>query len=285
MLKNNYLQADESPIKVLESAPDKGKKGTAHQGYMWVYRSPRKGIVIFQYRKGRGAHGPKEMLSNYQGWLQTDGYIVYDKIAKVVDLQLVGCWAHARRKFYEAKTFDRQRAEYALDKIQNIYLQERQCKELTTEQCKAYRLQHIALLMDQLHQWAQAEQYKVLPKTPIAKAIGYLLHQWEKLYRVLQDGQLEIDNNRIENKIRPLALGRKNYLFAGNHKAGQHIAMMYSFFATCREHHINPYDWLKDVLEKIPETKITELEKLLPQNWAAPKTKSETENTTINTSS
>jgi len=132
---------------------------------------------------------------------------------------------------------------------------------------KIYRNEHTAPIMEELKKWAEQEQHKVLPKTPIGKAIGYLLKQWKKLHQVLQSGQLELDNNRIENKIRPLALGRKNYLFAGNHKAGHHIAMMYSFFATCKEHEVNPYEWLKDILEKLPETKVTQLEGLLPQNW------------------
>ena len=125
--------------------------------------------------------------------------------------------------------------------------------------------------MNELYDWAEKEQYKMLPKSPIGKAIGYFLNQWKKLNRVLEAGYLELDNNQIENKIRPLALGRKNYLFAGNHNAGQNIAMMYSFFATCKEHNVNPYDWLKDVLERVPDTKITDLEKLLPQNWVMEK--------------
>jgi transposase len=264
LLENNYLQADESPIKVLETE----KKGSTHQGYMWVYRSPLKGIVVFQYRKGRGANGPKEMLATYQGYLQTDGYIVYDKIAKSGNFELVGCWAHARRKFFESKNFDQERSEFVLGKIKTIYLHDRQSKELTIEDRKKYRTEQVAPLMNELHDWAEKEQYKMLPKSPIGKAIGYFLNQWKKLNRVLEAGELELDNNQIENKIRPLALGRKNYLFAGNHNAGQNIAMMYSFFATCKEHNVNPYDWLKDVLEKISDTKMTDLEDLLPQNWS-----------------
>ena len=267
MLASNYLQADESPIKVLDSE----KKGSTHQGYQWIYRNPLKGIVMLQYRKGRGSNGPKEMLSGYQGYLQTDGYIVYDKIAKAGKIELVGCWAHARRKFFEALKFDKKRSEFVLEKIKTIYLHEKECKDFVAEERKKYRLEKVAPLMHELHTWAENEQYKVTPKTPIGKAIGYFLNQWPKLSRVLQAGELEIDNNKIENKIRPLALGRKNYLFAGNHQAGQNIAMMYSFFATCKEHNINPYDWLKDVLEKLPDTKMTDLEKLLPQNWALEK--------------
>jgi transposase len=287
MLESNYLQADESPIKVLDSekpADRKGGKGSTHQGYQWIYRNPLKGIVVFQYRKGRGSNGPKEMLSGYQGYLQTDGYIVYDKIAKAGKIELVGCWAHARRKFFEALKFDKKRSEFVLEKIKTIYLHEKECKDFVAEERKKYRLEKVAPLMQELLTWAENEQYKVTPKTPIGKAIGYFLNQWPKLNRVLQAGELEIDNNKIENKIRPLALGRKNYLFAGNHQAGQNIAMMYSFFATCKEHSINPYDWLKDVLEKLPDTKMTDLEKLLPQNWTLEK-KKETEKIKVNTTS
>jgi len=268
----NYLQADESPIKVLENE----KRNATHQGYQWVYRNPLTKIVVFQYRKGRGSNGPKEMLADYKGYLQTDGYVVYDKIAKTANaiqpqsLILVGCWAHARRKFFDALNFDKERATFVLEKIKTIYTHDRQCKDLKAEQRKTYRLQHTAPVMGELKKWAEEEQHKVLPKTPIGKAIGYLLKQWKKLHQVLQSGLLELDNNRIENKIRPLALGRKNYLFAGNHKAGQHIAMIYSFFATCKEHEVNPYEWLKDVLEKLPQTKVTQLEHLLPQNWSLP---------------
>ena len=268
----NYLQADESPIKVLESE----KKGKTHQGYQWVYRNPQNKIVVFQYRKGRGSNGPKEMLADYKGYLQTDGYVVYDKIAKAANalqpksLILVGCWAHARRKFFDALDFDKEQANFVLEKIKTIYAHDRQCQDLTANQRQSYRHQHITPIMEGLKKWAEEQQHKTLPKTPIGKAIGYLLKQWKKLDRVLLDGQLELDNNRIENKIRPLALGRKNYLFAGNHQAGQRIAMMYSFFATCKEHQINPYEWLKYVLEKLPDTKLTQLDNLLPHNWTPP---------------
>jgi len=263
LLESDYLQADESPIKVLDS----DKKGSTHQGYMWVYREPLREIVVFQYRKGRGVHGPKEMLETHRGYLQTDGYGVYDKIAKSSNFKLVGCWVHARRKFFEAINYDKNRAEFALSVFKEIYTHEAECKTLTAEERKKYRLKNMAPLMNELYDWAEAEQYKVLPKSPIGKAIGYFLNQWKKLNCVLEAGQLELDNNRIENKIRPLALGRKNYLFAGSHKSGQNIAMMYSFFATCKEQGVNPYLWLKDVLEKLPDMKICNIHILLPQFW------------------
>ena len=125
LLESDYLQADESPIKVLENE----KTDSTHQGYQWVYRAPLKGIVVFQYRKGRGANGPKEMLATFKGYLQTDGYIVYDKIAKTGNFELVGCWAHARRKFYEAKNFEKAQSEFVLGKIKTIYVKREKKKK------------------------------------------------------------------------------------------------------------------------------------------------------------
>lgn len=260
-LQTDYLQADESPIQVQDSE----KKGATHRGYQWVYRDALSGIIIFQYRKGRGMHGPKEMLKDYQGYLQTDGYKVYDKIGKKPGINLVGCWAHSRRKFYEAKSSNKALAQQALNIYQTIYLHDRKAKAIETiEQRKNYREQHIKPIMLQLKSWVEEHQHKTLPKSPIGKAITYVLLQWPKLRAVLDDGRLEIDNNLIENKIRPLALGRKNYLFAGSHQAAQRIAMMYSFFATCKAKQVNPYDWLKTTLEKIPSTKLSELDQLIP---------------------
>ncbi len=260
LLQSSHLQADESPIKVL----DNDKPNATHQGYQWVYRCVQTGVVIFHYRKGRGQHGPKEILKNYSGYLQSDGYVVYDKIAKVYGLRQVGCWAHARRKFFEAKDSDENLAVIALKIFQQIYTHERESKLMDPEHRHSYRKEHLEPLFNNLYNWAIEHQLKVLPKSPIGKAINYLLNQWRKLNAVLEDGALEIDNNLIENKIRPLALGRKNYLFAGSHDAAQRIAMMYSFFATCAAKEVNPYQWLKRTLEEIPGAKMTELDKLLP---------------------
>jgi transposase len=251
----NYLQVDESPIKVLESEKEK----QSHQGYQWVYHSPQDKIVVFHYRKGRGMHGPKEFLTNYKGYLQCDGYKVYDKIGQSSDIDLVGCLAHARRYFHQAQDNDRVRSEKALDIFQSIYQGERKWKngEITQEQ----RKEKIGDHLKDLKQWCEEEVYKVLPKSSIGKAIGYYLKQYPKLEKVVEKEFIQIDNNLIENKIRPLALGRKNYLFAGNHQSAQRIAMMYSFFATCIAKGKNPGLWLEDSLTKlaVPEYPLTDL--------------------------
>ena len=261
ILQSTYLQADESPISVL----DRDKPQSTHQGYQWVYHSPEKRLILFDYRKGRGKAGPKEILQNYKGILQCDGWQVYDKIAqRYMDIILAGCLAHVRRKFYEAIDNDSGRAQHALNIIKQIYLHERIAKE--QEDRKAYRDQHMAPLLVALKEWADQQAIQVLPQSPIAKAIGYFIKQYHKLETIFQDGRIELDNNLIENKIRPLALGRKNYLFAGSHQGAQRIAMMYSFFASCKANDVNPYKWLKYTLSNIHKAKISELHKFLPNN-------------------
>lgn len=260
IMAQDYIQADESPIKVL----DGDKPGATHQGYQWVYHSPEQKIVIFRYRKGRGQHGPKETLAHYQGYLQCDGYTVYDKIGAKKGIELVGCWAHLRRKFYDAKDSDEQASQVALKIIQQIYHHERQAKDFSAAQRWEYRNIHTVPLMDQLKVYLDQQALHTLPKSPLGKAITYAQKQWPKLIAVNQDGRLAIDNNWIENKIRPLALGRKNYLFAGSHRAAQGIALFYSFFGTCKARRVNPYDWLKDTLERIKGTKLSELGRLMP---------------------
>jgi transposase len=264
LLDSEYIQADESPIKVL----DKDKKQATHQGYQWVYRNPENGIVFFQYRKGRGMHGPKEILKDYNGYIQCDGYVIYDKLAKIYpSIILVGCLAHSRRKFVEAIKSDAARANYAINIYKEIYRHDSISKQLDVDQRLAYRIKHIKPIMVSFKIWLEEHHDKLAPKSPIAKAIYYALNQWHKLINIFKDGKIELDNNAIENKIRPLALGRKNYLFAGSHDGGQRIAIMYTFFATCKHHNVNPFEWLKYVLDNIAEAKMSDLDKFLPQNF------------------
>lgn len=240
--KSHYIQVDESPIKVLES--EKAKQ--CHQGYQWVYHSPVDQLIVFHYRKGRGMQGPKEFLKDYQGYLQSDGYGVYDKIGQAKDIQLVGCLAHARRYFHQAIDNDSSRSKYALDLFQTIYGIEGKWKneEISQEDRKEQIRTHLHELKD----WCDQQAYEILPKSSIGKAVRYYLNQYPKLKNVAETKEIQIDNNLIENKIRPLALGRKNYLFAGRHKSAQRIAMMYSFFATCKAKKLDPSEWLENTL-------------------------------------
>lgn len=262
IINQGYIQADESPIKVM----DERKKNKTSTGYHWVYYSPLEKMVLFDYRPTRGREGPEELLKNFKGYLQTDGYKVYDEFNTRENITLIGCMAHARRYFDKALDNDKSRAEYALTEIQKLYAIERKCKEMTNDERHTYRLDHAQPILEEFVKWLVREQTNTLPKSPIGKAIAYTIGRWEYLRAYLYDGALEIDNNLIENSIRTLAIGRKNYLFAGSHNGAKSAAMFYSFFGTCKKHNVNPYLWLKKVLDVIPDYKVNRLEELLPQN-------------------
>lgn len=263
VIASGYVQVDESPIKVQDS----DKRGATHRGYQWVYHSPEQKLVYFDYRKGRGENGPKEILAEYKGLLQCDGYSVYDKIGAKKGIKLAGCMVHLRRYFFNAKDSDKLMSDYALDIFRRIYQVEAQLKGVEPEQRKKQRNKSILPLLNELKQWVDDNIHKVLPKSPIGKAMQYATSQWPKIMQLLKNGRFELDNNLIENKIRPLALGRKNYLFAGSHEGARRIAMMYSFMGSCAANNINPADWLKTTLLKINDTKFNDLELLMPNNF------------------
>jgi len=259
--KSNYIQADETPIKVL----DKDKKGTTHRGYYWVYHDVENGLVLYQYDSSRGQTAPTNFLQDYQGYLQTDGYSVYDALPHK-QIKLAGCMAHARRYFFDAQQNDRARATWMLDKLQELYTIEDEARKLnlTHEGRLALRQQKSVALLTEIKNWLTQNQSAVTPKSPIGKAINYMNIRWNKLCLFASDGILEIDNNLVENAIRPIALGRKNYLFAGSHQAAARAGIIYSLITCCKKNNINPYTWLEETLTKLPDTKKSELHKLLP---------------------
>jgi len=177
--------------------------------------------------------------------------------------------AHARRGFEKALDYDKSKAEYAMGMFQKLYAIEREAKEkqLTPEQRHELRLEQALPILNELGKWIATTYKTVLPKSALGKAMGYCIPRWDNLLAYLKDGYLEIDNNLAENAIRPIALGRKNYLFAGSSNGAKRAAMFYSFFATCKKNNVNPFLWLKQTLTIIPDTKISQLEKLLPQNF------------------
>lgn len=262
VLMQQYLQADETPIKVL----DKDKKGTTHRGYHWVYHAPVERLVLFDYREGRGREGPGECLKDFKGFLQTDGYAVYEDYQHKAGTTLLHCMAHARRKFDESKDNDKSRAEYALTGFQKLYAIERQARERSLSNENRYTLRQAESLpvLRELKAWMLENYTAVLPKSPIGQALHYSLERWDKLMIYTTDGKLEIDNNLVENAIRPVAIGRKNYLFAGSHNGARRAAMLYSFLGTCKINEVNPFDWLRDTLAKIPTHPVNRIQELLP---------------------
>lgn len=260
--QSSYLMADETPIPV----QTKDKPGSTHKGYHWVYYAPLEKLVCFDYRKGRGRAGPEEFLEGFRGMLQTDGYNAYDIYEKKDGITLYGCMAHARRKFESAKDNDPGRAEYVLDRMRKLYMTEREAREsnLSPDKRKALRVEQSLPLLEELEKWMKDQLPEILPKSSIGQAITYTLGLWPRLTRYIHNGQIEIDNNLIENSIRPVALGRKNYMFAGSHESAQQAAMIYSFLGTCKIRNVEPFGWLKDTLTRIPDQSIQKLDELLP---------------------
>ena len=261
VLRSNYLQADETPIKVL----DEKKKGESHRGYYWVYRDPQSRLVLFDYRENRSREGPTEILKNFEGYLQSDGYSAYKNFDKG-KITLIHCMAHARRYFEQALENNRNLAQHALSEIQELYSIERFARENKLTHVERYdvRQESSMPILNQMHQWLKENIVKVAPQSAIGKAMSYSLSRWDKLMIYASDGRLEIDNNLVENSIRPIAIGRKNYLFAGSHDAARRAAMIYSLLGTCKLKGVEPFAWLKNVFEVLPDWKFNRLEELLP---------------------
>lgn len=268
--QQDYLQADESTLKVLK-VKKSGKKGKAHTGYYWVYYAPGANNVVFIFDPGRGRKYPATHLVGFKGHLQTDGLNVYDAFDNLDNITLIACMAHIRRKFIDAIPNDKKRAEPIVLLIQQLYEIEAYARKrnYTTEQRLELRKERALPIMntlkeklDQLH-----NDPNVLPSSAMGKAVGYALSRWKYQKRYLDNGAVEIDNNLVENAIRPLALGRKNWLFAGSENGARWGAMIYTLLGSALRHQHNPLEYLTDILRRLPDTKINQLHLLFPQNW------------------
>lgn len=262
ILNQPYLHADETRIKVL----DKNKKGKTHLGYYWVYHAPLGKMTLFEYRPGRGERdGPSEFLKTFKGKLQTDAYVVYESLDNP-NITHFNCMAHARREFDESMRNDAVRASYALEQIQKLYAIERRAKEENLNHRQRYELRQreSVPILQEIHRWLKINIEQTTDQSSIHKAISYSLKRWDKLSYYATDGVANIDNNPVENAIRPVAIGRKNYLFAGSHDAAQRAGLFYSLLNTCKLNGIEPWEWLKDTLTRIPDYKANKLYELLP---------------------
>jgi len=263
LLQQSVIQADETTLKVINE--DKVKS------YMWLYctgtDSPNKGdipnIVLFDYQAGRAGQCAVDYLAGFNGYLQADGYAGYEKTSAT----LVGCWAHARRKFIEAQTAQPKgktgKADIALSLIQKLYRLEIRLKDQSAEEKYEQRQTQAKPLLDKFYQWL--EKANVPPKTALGKAVQYCKNQWHKLIRYVNDGELSIDNNRAERAVKPFVIGRKNWLFSNTANGARASAMLYSIIETAKANGLTPFDYIAHCLEQLSGVHV-DVEKLLPWN-------------------
>ena len=268
-LTGDYIQVDETSIPVLT----KDKPGSTHKGYFWAGHSPPGKIAFFLYDKSRAAKVPKRLLSDFKGAVQCDAYVGYDFLDKPdwsKKVTKLGCFAHARRYFEKSLADEPENAKEIMLAIQKLYQVERIAHNhnFTFDQIKNLRQRFSVRVLDAIEKRLKEHLPEILPKGNWGTAVQYALRHWVELCRYTEDGQWNIDNNLIENTIRPIAIGRRNYLFAGSHEAAQRSAMIYTFMATCKINNVNPYEWLKWVMVTLPDTKMSEIENLFPANFA-----------------
>lgn len=269
VLESDYVQADETTIKVL----DRGKKSGKHQGYLWGYHAPGEKLVLMEYAEGRAAEYPDVFLGNFRGVFQTDAYTGYDKLTRAKSgITHIGCWAHARRNFTKALESDHSRASMALDMIRELYDVEARCRNnnLGPHEIVHLRRERSLQVLEKLKLWAQQQEQALNPKALIAIACRYMLKRWDKLCYYTTDGRILIDNNMLENRFRPVALGRKNWLFAGNHQSAERSGIIYSILQSCALHKIEPHAYISDVLSRLPSLLYApkdKIDELLPGNW------------------
>jgi transposase len=268
VLRSGYIQSDETTIPIINN-----EKHKTINGYIWMIRAVTEELVFFHYDYGsRAQKVALQLFKDYQGVIQTDGYAVYDIYENKKGVLPIGCWAHARRKFEEALKEDKARASYALEQIGLLYDVERRAdkENLTDEERSELRSRLSYPIMVAFEKWILSEYPKVLPKGRIGNALRYTYNIYHKLTRYHLDGKLKIDNNLGENAIRPIALGRKNWLFCGNHDAAENAAIMYSMLGCCKAHKVNFRDWLVFFLNNIhkyDEDYTKDLAELLPHNF------------------
>ena len=271
VMKAAYVQADETTTPVINKETHKAAKE-----YLWMVRAVMERLVIFHYDQGSRAGAVIESLANrynFKGYLQCDGFAGYETAFKTKpDVRLVNCMVHIRRHFEQALDENRQMAEHALREIQHLYRIEHMCDEaeMSFDERKTKRQELSKPIMEALKMWMETEGVKYSESSQTGKAITYAYTRWDNMMRYLEDGMLLLDNNLAENEIRPITLGRKNYLFCGNHEAAENMAVVCSLLATCRNHDVNPRDYLNDVIGQMPyhaKASHEELIGLLPHKW------------------
>ncbi len=260
------LHADETPVPVLD--PGSGKTAT---GYLWAYRSGPWSVlnaVAFDFAMSRASQWPTRFLAPFTGTLVVDGYAGYNEVLRRPNMIEAACMAHARRPFHEiARATNSPIAQNALVQIGKLYAIEREVKNLLPEERAACRRQRAGPITAEFKRWLDQTYAKSPPRSAIGNALAYSINRWTALTRYLEDGWLNIDNNPVENAIRGIALGRKNWLFAGSESGGRRAAMFYTLIESAKLNRVNPHAYLTHVLTKLPTAKAKDLDALLPWNY------------------
>jgi len=261
--RSRVIHTDETTVPV--QAPGTGR---CRKGRIWTYIGEhRHPYIVYDYTPDRTRAGPTSWLAGYKGYLQADAYGGYDGIYHTGDVTEVACWAHARRKFFDAKTTDAKRSAHLLALVGELYDVERRAKDLDESARLELRQHESVPVLDHIKAWLDDEAQIVLPRSPMAAAIGYARNQWDALCVYATQGFLSIDNNAAERALKRVAIGRKNWLFAGNDKAGGTAATLYSLLASAERHGVDPQRDLTSVLAKLAITPTGELEQFLPDVW------------------
>ena len=267
-LKGKFLRVTRPPVAQLD--PGKGK---TRKAYLWAYRSndlePGPRIIVFDYQAGRSGRHAQNFLEDWQGHLLVDDYGGYKALFSEKQTNMpcieLGCWAHARRKFFDLhKANNSPMAFEALQRIGTLYAIEAEAKNLTIEIRQQLREEKSLAELEALHEWLVRTRAQTANGGGSAKALDYTLKRWASLVRYAQTGLLPIDNNPVENVIRPIAIGKKNWLFTGSERAGQRAAAIQTLFGTAQLNGLNPSDWLKDTLIKLPTWPNSRIDELLP---------------------
>jgi transposase len=261
-LDSKVVQTDDTPVAVLD--PELPKTRT---GRIWTYVG--EDATVYDYTPTRQRAGPEEFLKDYQGYLQADAYSGYDALYLKPERGLVevACWAHARRKFYDARSSDLPGATTALAFIGLLYKVERRARDVGREERFALRQRYAVPVLTEFREFLERERARVLPKSPQGMAVSYALSNWAALCRYTDDGDLAIDNNGAERSLRGIAVGRRNWTFFGSDRGGKTAAVLTSFMASCQRLKIDPWAYLCDVLQRIAEHPVNALDELLPGNW------------------
>jgi transposase len=263
ILTHPYVQADETSVLV----QDRTHKDNMVTGWFWAVHKPPD-LIYYRYADTRASEVPKEIFKEYEGLIQTDAYVGYDPIYLPDKCTRVACMAHVRRKFVEVEKLASKECASVLRMVADLYRIESNIKKLNPEEKLKERQLRSVKILNQMQKYLLSWHSRTLPKSPVLSAINYALNQWQEILAFASDGTTEIDNNSVERMMRPIAVGRNNWLFAGSHGGASNAALFFSLINSCKLNKVNSYDYLRDVITRIDSHPNKDIASLLPHRWS-----------------